>query len=146
MFKKILVPVDLADLDVAQPALEKAVALSKTSGAELRLLNVMSMVPAAYLDYMPSNYDTQERTRAETDIAKLAQSTGLGERASTVVRLGAIYHEVLGEAKDWGADLIVVGSHDPSFATYLIGSNAANVVRHAHCSVLVVRFPHDKVA
>lgn len=144
MYNKILVPVDLADLEVAQPALEKAVALAKISGAQLRLLNVMSMIPAAYLDYMPSNYDTQERSRAEADIKKLADSTGLVGNVSTVIRLGAVYHEVLGEGQDWGADLIVVGSHDPSFATYLIGSNAANVVRHAHCSVLVVRFPHDK--
>ena len=144
MYNKILVPVDLADLEVAQPALDKAVALARISGAQLRLLNVMSMIPAAYLDYMPSNYDTQERSRAEADIKKLALSTDMGGNVSTVIRLGAVYHEVLGEATDWGADLIVVGSHDPSFATYLIGSNAANVVRHAHCSVLVVRYPSDK--
>lgn len=145
MYNKILVPVDLADIEIAQPALDRAVALAKSSNAELRLLNVMSMIPAAYLDYMPSNYDTQERTRSEEDIKKLAESTGLAAgKVSTVVRLGAIYHEVLGEAKDWGADLIVVGSHDPSFATYLIGSNAANVVRHAHCSVLVVRHAQHK--
>ena len=74
MYNKILVPVDLADLEVAQPALEKAVALAKTSNAELRLLNVMSMIPAAYLDYMPSNYDSQERQRSEADIKKLAES------------------------------------------------------------------------
>lgn len=144
MFTKILIPVDLSDLGVAEPALKKAIEIARFSNAELRLLNVMSMVPAAYLDYMPSNYDTQERTRAEEDVAKLAQSTGLGAKVTTVVRLGAIYHEVLGEADDWGADLIVVGSHDPTFATYLVGSNAANVVRHAHCSVLIVRFPDDK--
>jgi len=142
MYNKILVPVDLSDLAVAQPALEKAVALAKASNADLRVINVKSMIPAAYLDYMPSNYDTQERERAEIDIAKVAKETGLpAGKVSTAVRLGAIYHEVLGEAQDWGADLIVVGSHDPSFATYLIGSNAANVVRHAHCSVLVVRQP-----
>lgn len=140
MYSKILVPVDLSDLAVAQPALEKAVALAKASDAELRVINVMSMIPAAYLDYMPSNYDTQERERAEIDIAKVAKESGLpANKVSTAVRLGAIYHEVLGEATDWGADLVVVGSHHPSFATYLIGSNAANIVRHAQCSVLVVR-------
>ena len=140
MYSKILVPVDLSDLAVAQPALEKAVALAKASDAELRVINVMSMIPAAYLDYMPSNYDTQERERAEIDIAKVARESGLpANKVSTAVRLGAIYHEVLGEATDWGADLVVVGSHHPSFATYLIGSNAANIVRHAQCSVLVVR-------
>jgi nucleotide-binding universal stress UspA family protein len=37
------------------------------------------------------------------------------------------------------ADLIVVGSHRPAMKDYLLGTNAARVVRHAHCSVLVVR-------
>ena len=140
MYQRILVPVDLADIAVAQPALTRAAAMAKSSGGLLRLVNVLSMIPAAYLDYMPSNYDTQERERATTDLDALATKTGHdAAKVSTAIRLGAIYHEVLAEAKDWKADLIVIGSHDPTFATYLIGSNAANIVRHAHCSVLVER-------
>ncbi len=61
------------------------------------------------------------------------------DRVSTMFRFGAVYHEVLSEAEAWGADLIIVGSHRPSVATYLIGSNAKTIVRHAKCSVLVVR-------
>ena len=38
-----------------------------------------------------------------------------------------------------GADLIIIGSHRPAMSTYLLGSNATTVVRHAGCSVLVVR-------
>lgn len=142
MYKKLLVPVDLAELSVAKPALERARKLVNASGGELRLLNVLSLIPAAYLDYMPANFDSQERGRAEEEIKALAAQTTLPDgKVTSVVRLGAIYHEVLAEAKEWGADLIVIGSHHPTFATYLIGSNAANIVRHAHCSVLVVRAP-----
>ncbi|MCC2654076.1 MAG: universal stress protein UspA, partial [Microvirga sp.] len=47
--------------------------------------------------------------------------------------------EVLDEAEQTGADLVVVGSHRPTMATYLLGSNASTIVRHAKCSVLVVR-------
>lgn len=140
MYNRILVPVDISDEAVALPALKRAVAIATSSGGQLRLLNVLSLVPAAYLDYMPSNFDTQERDRAEKEMDRLAKETGIAaERVSTAIRIGAIYHEVLAEAADWKADLVVVGSHHPSFATYLIGSNAANIVRHAHCSVLVVR-------
>jgi nucleotide-binding universal stress UspA family protein len=53
--------------------------------------------------------------------------------------MGSVYNEVLREADRIGADLIVVGSHRPTMATYLLGSNAATIVRHARCSVLVVR-------
>lgn len=140
MYKKVLVPVDLADMEIASPALERARDLAAASGGELRLVNVLSLIPAAYLDYMPANFDVQERERAQEDLKALVVKQGLpADRVSSSVRLGAIYHEVLAEAKEWGADLIVTGSHDPTFTTYLIGSNAANIVRHAHCSVLVVR-------
>lgn len=141
MYKKILVPVDLADIEVARAALQRAKTLSESWNSELRLVNVLSLIPAAYLDYMPANFDAQERQRAETEIKELANGLGVSGavKVSTVVRLGAIYHEALGEADDWGADLIVIGSHHPTLATYLIGSNAANIVRHAQCSVLVVR-------
>jgi nucleotide-binding universal stress UspA family protein len=53
--------------------------------------------------------------------------------------MGGIYPEILGEADACGADLIVIGSHRPAMSTYLLGSNAKTVVRHAKCSVLVVR-------
>ncbi len=61
------------------------------------------------------------------------------DRVSGAVRVGGIYHEILAEAAAWGADLIVVGSHRPVVADYLLGSNAKTIVRHALCSVLVVR-------
>ena len=53
--------------------------------------------------------------------------------------MGSVYNEVLHEADTVGADLIVVGSHRPTMATYLLGSNAATIIRHARMSVLVVR-------
>ena len=56
-----------------------------------------------------------------------------------MARAGGIYHELLREACQWGADLIVVGSHRPVMSDYLLGSNAKTIVRHAQCSVLVVR-------
>ena len=42
-------------------------------------------------------------------------------------------------AKEIKADLIVMASHRPELRDYLLGPNAARVVRHADCSVLVVR-------
>jgi nucleotide-binding universal stress UspA family protein len=53
--------------------------------------------------------------------------------------MGGVYHELLSEAGAWGADIIVVGSHRPVVSDYLLGSNAKTNVRHANCSVLVVR-------
>ena len=46
---------------------------------------------------------------------------------------------ILQLADDIDADVIILASHRPSMSTYLPGSNAAAVIRHAKCSVLVVR-------
>ena len=51
----------------------------------------------------------------------------------------SIYPEILGVAEEAEADLIIVGSRRPAMKDYLLGTNAARVVRHARCSVLVAR-------
>ena len=53
--------------------------------------------------------------------------------------------EVCSCAKDWGADLIVVGSHGRTgVPRLLLGSTAELVVRHAPCPVLVIPVPHEQ--
>lgn len=141
MYKKILVAVDISEAEVTQPALAAAVAQAKASeGAELRLVNVQPLVPTAFIDYIPPNFDDEMREATEKDLEALRNKISYPlERVSSIVRFGAVYPEVLAEAEEWGADLIVVGSHRPTMATYLLGSNAKTIVRHAKCSVLVVR-------
>jgi nucleotide-binding universal stress UspA family protein len=52
---------------------------------------------------------------------------------------GDVYPEILHETKSWKADVIVLASHRPEVSDYLLGSNAAKIVRHAPISVFVVR-------
>ena len=140
MFKHILVPIDLADTDLAKPSIDTAVELAKASGGAVRILNVLPMTPVMLAEYVPADFDTQQRQSAEEALALIAKESGLEDgRVSTVVRQGGIYHEVLEEAKLLPADLIVMSSHRPAMKTYFLGSNAGHVVRYAKCSVLVVR-------
>lgn len=140
MYKKILVPVDIAELDLAKPAIETACAMARTSDGTVRLINVLPMTPVMLAEYVPPDFDAQQRKTAEdalNDLTGYCQLTP--ERISATVRQGGIYHEVLEEAKAMGADLIVMSSHRPAMRTYFLGSNAGHVVRYAQCSVLVVR-------
>jgi nucleotide-binding universal stress UspA family protein len=140
MFRKILAPVDLIVPPLAQPALAQAVELAQASGGMVRLINVQSLMPATFMDYVPDNFDAELEQRAKAALEAIAAGLSLpSARCSTVVRAGGIYHEILAEAAEWGADLIVVGSHRPVMSDYLLGSNAKTIVRHANCSVLVVR-------
>lgn len=92
--------------------------------------------PAAVID--------AEREMAERAAAKAAQfaealkSTGMTTEFKQ--RRGDARSEILDEAKEWPADLIVVGSHGyTGFKRWLLGSVAQAVVSHAPCSVEVVR-------
>ncbi|HLK83260.1 MAG TPA: universal stress protein [Xanthobacteraceae bacterium] len=138
MFRKILVPVDLADTDLAKSAIETAVALARASGGAVRLLNVLPTTPAMLAKYLPSDFEARQRQSAEEALTIIAKESGLNAgQISTTVREGGIYHEVLEESIH--ADLIVMSSHRPAMKSYFLGSNAGHVVRYANCSVLVVR-------
>jgi nucleotide-binding universal stress UspA family protein len=140
MYKQILVPVDLADVELAKPAIETAVSLARASCGAVRLINVLPMTPVMLAEYVPPDFDVQQRKSAEDALAIIARESGLDSpHVSSIVRQGGIYHEVLEEAKAVNADLIVMSSHRPAMRTYFLGSNAGHVVRYAKCSVLVVR-------
>jgi nucleotide-binding universal stress UspA family protein len=142
MFQKILVPVDLADPDFVKPALDRAVELAKASGGSVRLVNVIPMTPVMLAEYVPPDFDVQQRGSAEESLAAVCKGSGLEPgKCTSVVRQGGIYHEVLEEAKTFGCDIIVMSSHRPAMKTYFLGSNAGHMVRYAKCSVLVVRKP-----
>jgi nucleotide-binding universal stress UspA family protein len=140
MFNSILVPIDLADTDLAKPAIETAASLSKSSGGTVRLVNIMAMTPVMLAEYVPPDFDAQQRQSSGEALAIVARESSIdAKRISTSIRQGGIYHEILEEAAAVKADLIVMTSHRPSMQNYFLGSNAGHIVRYAKCSVLVVR-------
>ncbi len=140
MFKSILVPIDLADTELAKPAIATAATLAQTWDGTVRLLNVLPMTPVMLAEYVPADFDTQQREASEEALAIVARESSIEPgRISTAVRQGGIYHEILEEAGAVKADLIVMTSHRPAMRSYFLGSNAGHVVRYANCSVLVVR-------
>ena len=140
MYKRIVLAVDLAESESAPKGLSQALELARTGGGELRMVNVQPVIPATFMEYVPVDFDEEQEKRAKSALDAILAAVGLpAERKSAVTRAGGIYHELLQEASEWDADLIVVGSHRPVMSDYLLGSNAKTIVRHAQCSVLVVR-------
>ncbi len=140
MFTKILVPIDPNEAEFAGPAVDYATGLAKQSGAILRLVGVTPLLTGYVTEFLPADYYTSfERETADKLKALADVALAHGAECDTVIRLGAVEPEVVAEAQAWGADLIVITSHRPSMSTYFLGSNAAQIVRHALCSVLVLR-------
>jgi len=75
----------------------------------------------------------------ETERDVRAQFPGVELMLGTRVLCGPPDQQIIELAREWGADLIVVGSHGRGFWGRLLGSVSTGVVHHAPCSVLVVR-------
>jgi nucleotide-binding universal stress UspA family protein len=143
MYKHILVPIDLSDPDLAKPAVATAVMMAGLSNGTVRLINVLPLTPVMLAEYVPPDFESQQRKAAEEALAIICKEIALEPaRVSSLVRQGGIHQEILEEAGAINADLIVMSSHRlqrPGIRTYFLGSNAGHVVRYAKCSVLVVR-------
>ncbi len=115
-------------------------------GREVRVVTVVEPITTAPMPQMsPGYYPELEEQKREAKA--LAERTGkmLGEagfKVSTVVETGDAKTVILDQAAAWDADLIVVGSHGrKGLGRFLLGSVSEAVMRHAPCSVEIVRMP-----
>jgi nucleotide-binding universal stress UspA family protein len=140
MYKKILIPVDLADDSSWQNALPAAVKFARLFDASILVATVVRDVRAYWeTGYMPDAYEALF-SRSEQKLATIVNAEiPSGVSVETKVAHGSIHREILRIAQDEQVDLIIMASHSPGVLDYLLGPNAAHVVRHARCSVLVVR-------
>ncbi len=141
MIKSILLPVDLNQESSWKAALPLALKMAAAEGAEL---NVFTAIPdygmALVGSFFPADYAQNAMSETEKALDKfVADNIPEGTKVGTRVRHGTIYKEILKAAKKFGSDLIVIASHRPETQDYLLGPNAARVVRHASQSVYVVR-------
>ena len=149
MSNKILVPLDLSDTETSKKVLAAAADQAQRESAEL---TVMTIVPnmVTGIDYRyairgemggSEEYDLKEIVQNALDHLNtfVADNTAKGTEVTTIARHGTVYEQILDVADDINADQIVIGAHRPQLADYLLGPNTARVVRHAKCSVNVVR-------
>jgi len=140
MFEKILVPVDPAEPGFAKDALSKAAQMARDYGAKVHLMAVCPEVQSFVASQLPEGWQKREIDETTVILDKIGADLNLPEGAvDSVVRMGSVYHEVIDEAEQAGCDLVLMSSHKPGLSTYFIGSNAAHIVRHAPCSVMVLR-------
>lgn len=141
MYKDILLPIDLEHESSWKKALPTAVKLCEHTGARLHLLAVVPDVGMSIISqYFPKGYKKELSKKVLEQIRTFSkENVPSGIPVQHVVGEGTIYEVILGIAEKTGSDLIVIASHRTEHKHYLLGPNAARVVRHAECSVLVVR-------
>ena len=141
MFKTILLTLDLPNVDTQGKAVAAAVAQAQATGAKLVVMTVVPDFGISIVgSYFPEGFEEkmlEDTGKQLHDFIKSAIPDDV--EVQHVVAHGTIYREILNVAEDLGCDLIVMSSHRPELQDYLIGPNAARVVRHATCSVMVIR-------
>lgn len=139
--KTILLPVDLFHDTGWERSLAHAVMLADQSGAELHLLSVipdygMPMVGS----FFPKGFSENALSTTKSDLARFAdEHIPKGMQVVQHVKHGSVYKEILALADAIDVDMIVMASHRPEMKEYLLGPNAARVVRHAKQSVTIIR-------
>lgn len=133
MYKNILVPIALDHERDAQGALAAARALADP-GARITALTVVEAVPSYILAELPEGQLDRNKTAAKAALSEI-----VGDGVDVVSVTGHSAHTILDYAEGNDVDCIVIASHRPGMQDYLLGSTAARVVRHAQCSVHVIR-------
>ncbi len=147
MYKRILVPIDLQESDRPRSmALQKAVEICRSSNGELYVLTVVpDMGMPIVAQYFPPDAGDKIVADAENMLHDLVGAHIPDDiEVHHMVAQGSVHRRILRMAERVGADLIVIPAHRMKLQDYLLGTNAARVVRHARCSVLVVRCEPDE--
>lgn len=140
MYQTILVPVDISEPALTRLVIPYVEDYARSSNARFHFLSVIPSVPyyLAYSSKLPGEEELKNQvlSRLNEDIK---QFNIPANRTETHVMYGPPKDQVLKLAETLQADLIIIASHHPDITTYLLGSNAAAIVRLAECPVLVIR-------
>jgi len=142
MYKHILIAIDLNDESSWRKALPTAIEYCQAFAAQLHVMTVIPDFGMSIVgQFFPKGYeeDAVEGTRKllhEFVDAHVPKDVPVQH----IIGYGGIYQQILSVADQIKADLIVIAAHSqPDMKDFLLGPNAARVVRHATQSVLVVR-------
>ncbi len=142
MFKTVLLPVDLSAPSSWETALPAALRLCQPEDGGV--LHVITVVPdfgmSVVGSYFEPGFEEKAMHKVGEDLSKWVTENvpGVTEVHPHVVH-GRVYDQIITAADRLNVDAIVMGSHRPELTDYLLGPNAARVVRHASQSVFVVR-------
>ncbi|MEP3276395.1 MAG: universal stress protein [Stappiaceae bacterium] len=141
MYKSVLLPIDLNQPSSWSKALPAALALCKTFDAELHIVTVVPDFGSALVGgFFPEEFEKSALEKVSASLKDFIEKNVVdGTRVKEHLAHGTIYEEINRAADKLECDLIILASHRPELKDYLLGPNAARVVRHASQSVMVVR-------
>lgn len=115
--------------------MQAAKVLSSPDG-KVTVLHVKEKIPSYAISYIPADYEADLKVAIRDRLEGLAAQF---ENGAGVLIEGHSGQTILEWAEANQVDCIVIMSHRPGLQDYFLGSTAGRVVRHAQCSVHVIR-------
>ncbi len=142
MYNTILMPVDVFEMELSDKAVSHAEFLAQSDGI-IHLLHVLPQSSAMLFRGFAADlrrFEEHLTREAQEKLDSMVAHFSLPQpRIKTMIRFGNMRDEVNKAAEELRADVIVIGSKNPSITTHLLGSNAASVIRYATVPVFVIR-------
>ncbi len=142
MYNTILMPVDVFEMELSDKAVSHAEFLAQSDGI-IHLLHVLPQSSAMLFRGFAADlrrFEEHLTREAQEKLDSMIAHFSLPQpRIKTMIRFGNMRDEVNKAAEALRADVIVIGSKNPSITTHLLGSNAASVIRYATVPVFVIR-------
>lgn len=135
MYKHVLIAVDIDHAETGQESLAMGRAML-AEGGKVTALYVLEALPSYATQYLPDDHTAHRVKEFET---ALAGELGAPDDITVKVVTGHSGSTLVDYAKAHDVDCIVISSHKPGMQDFFLGSTAGRVVRHAPCSVHVIR-------
>ncbi|MFN0084040.1 MAG: universal stress protein [Blastocatellia bacterium] len=149
---KILLAVDGSEYGTF--AVESVAARPWPEGTVVKILSAIEppylpatetwVMPESYYEQLEAAGNEQAQKAAKEAVNTLREKQGARLEILTEIKDGNPKDVILDEARQWGADLIILGSHGyRGLKRFLLGSVSHTVATHAPCSVEIVRRKED---
>ncbi len=137
---KLLLAVD--GLREPSHTLKTAVDLANKTDSELHVIHVGMLSQWTHPDTLSEGQFNKLKEEAQERLDRSLQQIEAagGDITGSYVRMGKVDGEIIKLSEELGADVIVIGNREQNTAArILLGNDAESIVRHAPCTVMVVR-------
>ena len=138
MTLRVLLPIDINQLNTKLAFLERAIAYLKLLDGQFIVMTVMADYGAYFVSpLLPENFVEIAKAKALESLEAFASHQVPKELIDgLMVRYGPTHSEILAVAQEEQVDLIFLGADRPEPVDYLLGTMEGRVIRHAPCDVM----------
>jgi len=141
-FKKILIAVD--NSSCSEKAAKSGYDIASKFNAEVALVHIIEPAPATVnpdftlAPVLLETFDNEEEN-SHALLKEIAQKFGKDVPTTKMSLIDTATHGIVQQAEEWGADLIVIGTHGrKGLYHFLMGSVAEHVARKSACPVMII--------